>query len=374
MGVGVERISRVYPRVCGGTPPAAPCMTTTTGLSPRVRGNRCELSAVRVGPWSIPACAGEPHQQLRFPSLAPVYPRVCGGTATPAATEPDAPGLSPRVRGNLRRAVTGAMGHGSIPACAGEPLGIPTDPTWARVYPRVCGGTIVVQRHEGEEEGLSPRVRGNLGHLHQPPPQHGSIPACAGEPGPATRRCFHQQVYPRVCGGTRPGLGDQRHQIRSIPACAGEPARCAWRSRREAVYPRVCGGTLRRAVVPRLRQGLSPRVRGNLEQKGADERAAGSIPACAGEPQLPSPNRWPAEVYPRVCGGTPVVVWPTGWERGLSPRVRGNRGGRRPILSVRGSIPACAGEPLPGSKQDGTQDLLFVKISTDMRCCIETFH
>ena len=54
----------------------------------------------------------------------------------------DTMGLSPRVRGNLLRAVRVAGGyHRSIPACAGEPAGYWRVSNEMRVYPRVCGGT-----------------------------------------------------------------------------------------------------------------------------------------------------------------------------------------------------------------------------------------
>ena len=78
-------------------------------------------------------------------------------------------GLSPRVRGNLPR---------SIPACAGEPIGHGRLIAY-RVYPRVCGGT------DSLANGIC-----------------WSIPACAGEP------C---SVLMAKCNR------------RSIPACAGEP-------------------------------------------------------------------------------------------------------------------------------------------------------
>ena len=51
-----------------------------------------------------------------------VYPRVCGGTDTQAELEILAKGLSPRVRGNLRRDRVLANRPRSIPACAGEPM------------------------------------------------------------------------------------------------------------------------------------------------------------------------------------------------------------------------------------------------------------
>ena len=52
-----------------------------------------------------------------------------------------APGLSPRVRGNLGLAYGAAITAGSIPACAGEPAMRPVRVGKAGVYPRVCGGT-----------------------------------------------------------------------------------------------------------------------------------------------------------------------------------------------------------------------------------------
>ena len=51
---------------------------------------------------SIPACAGEP-DQITLPLMASrVYPRVCGGTPTALVVDGIDQGLSPRVRGNPR--------------------------------------------------------------------------------------------------------------------------------------------------------------------------------------------------------------------------------------------------------------------------------
>ena len=54
-----------------------------------------------------------------------------------------------------------------------------------------------------KSQGLSPRVRGNLGMVDAGPFEIGSIPARAGEPSdlPGGRGLF--RVYPRACGGTR---------------------------------------------------------------------------------------------------------------------------------------------------------------------------
>ena len=46
----------------------------------------------------------------------------------------------------------------------------------------------------------------------------------------------------------------------------------------------MCGGTVSVRPVPAALKGLSPRVRGNLQNDERITRKIGSIPACAGEP------------------------------------------------------------------------------------------
>ena len=50
------------------------------GLSPRVRGNPSVQRGCFRCPGSIPACAGEPFRAAGMFPLSRVYPRVCGGT------------------------------------------------------------------------------------------------------------------------------------------------------------------------------------------------------------------------------------------------------------------------------------------------------
>ncbi len=213
-------------------------------------------------------------------------------------------GLSPRVRGNPVAFPPSRRRRRSIPACAGEPPGLPCEGVHTRVYPRVCGGTRLAVSSTVGFPGLSPRVRGNLVFPLSLQPCDGSIPACAGEPHTLPALHYVHEVYPRVCGGT--------------------------------VYPRVCGGTS---------QGLSPRVRGNRYGILDRNNKRGSIPACAGEPSIPACAGEPRRVYPRVCGGTKVEPRFEPATRGLSPRVRGNRTMPTPLAPARRSIPACAGEP-----------------------------
>ena len=317
--------STVYPRVCGGTQLRAQKLGRRLGLSPRVRGNPTPRTRVGRQERSIPACAGEPRRQPPTLPAWPVYPRVCGGTSLSTRMIYPIWGLSPRVRGNPVEGAKVRAKVGSIPACAGEPGRTCTTGNCQGVYPRVCGGTVVIDDVEPGWHGLSPRVRGNRHTGPSRAPDVRSIPACAGEPDDGIPTSRDVKVYPRVCGGT------------SCPA-----------HRREAsmVYPRVCGGTSCWVPPVATNPGLSPRVRGNPERVGLGVAFVGSIPACAGEPHSSRDSGGQDRVYPRVCGGTIAddVLLAVGG--GLSPRVRGNRNARAVPLRYDGSIPACAGEPV----------------------------
>ena len=153
---------------------------------------------------SIPACAGEPRRLIFRPSRIRVYPRVCGGTGSVYSVHVSEMGLSPRVRGNRDQQIPFLVTHGSIPACAGEPLAIPGNPDTLGVYPRVCGGTMVSGTAKNRYPGLSPRVRGNRWQVDAHSFRDGSIPACAGEPSMKPTAFDSARVYPRVCGGTSP--------------------------------------------------------------------------------------------------------------------------------------------------------------------------
>ena len=157
--------------------------TSHQGLSPRVRGNLIAACSSPEHPGSIPACAGEPGCSTAGRYSATVYPRVCGGTPATSSTKRTTNGLSPRVRGNLRRTGDDVHDQGSIPACAGEPYTYQEIPISNMVYPRVCGGTVVIVMNLAPSMGLSPRVRGNPPATIAKAGNLRSIPACAGEPG-----------------------------------------------------------------------------------------------------------------------------------------------------------------------------------------------
>ena len=233
--------------MCGGTQQVGGWLDPFDGLSPRVRGNRWTTPKLPPNGRSIPACAGEPIGVISSSTMASVYPRVCGGTSPSAPVPVSARGLSPRVRGNPVPLLRMTRSRGSIPACAGEPLLSRLFSSSVPVYPRVCGGTVKSGRKGLPGTGLSPRVRGN--HY----------------------------------------IGNLRHiGIWSIPACAGEPDVAGVAGNLPTVYPRVCGGTVMDGSLSlndAYAKGLSPRVRGNQLPVAFFRQGIRSIPACAGEPQ-----------------------------------------------------------------------------------------
>ena len=179
------------------------------------------------------------------------------------------------------------MAVGSIPAPAGEPRGYTSGGSPAWVYPRACGGTLLLPVIGPTLQGLSPRLRGN-------PPRDTMMAS----------------------------------NSRSIPAPAEEPQMTHTLDLYNAVYPRACGGTKHKLGVVLGPMGLSPRLRGNPVVWTPENLFYGSIPAPAGEPTPGFGRCLDAGVYPRACGGTQRRLHPRGTGDGLSPRLRGNLGYR----------------------------------------------
>ena len=105
----------------GGTPSPSSERPSTSGLSPRGRGNPCDGDEPGVHSGSIPAWAGEPASIIWTGDDGTVYPRVGGGTFFRGIGSHATQGLSPRGRGNPILNLVLMFVPGSIPAWAGEP-------------------------------------------------------------------------------------------------------------------------------------------------------------------------------------------------------------------------------------------------------------
>ena len=220
---------RVYPRACGATLCCPGCERRGCGLSPRVRGNRHLVEADLPHGGSIPARAGQPLRPACTIAHTVVYPRACGATAMRYRYDRQSTGLSPRVRGNRRKPVRPSTTAGSIPARAGQPWCRTSPSRFGWVYPRACGATFTASAVAAVYTGLSPRVRGN--HISSVSQSRihilRSIPARAGQPrarnlSPSQRM---RRVYPRACGATccQIAIALSTSLGGSIPARAGQP-------------------------------------------------------------------------------------------------------------------------------------------------------
>ena len=174
--------AQVYPRERGGTWRIFVPSTPLAGLSPRARGNRRLQLTLLEAARSIPASAGEPAQRTFRPGLRRVYPRERGGTSILNTDCTSSTGLSPRARGNPRYPTWGTVLTGSIPASAGEPSASSRKASARGVYPRERGGTSWKCWTRRPSMGLSPRARGNRQRRQREEARVGSIPASAGEP------------------------------------------------------------------------------------------------------------------------------------------------------------------------------------------------
>ena len=255
---------------------------------------------------------------------ARVHPRVCGESGGDPASMSSWSGPSPRVRGIHPRLPAHQGRRGSIPACAGNPGRGRSTGRRSRVHPRVCGESTC-SSDPFQVNGVHPRVCGESG-------LDDDARLAAEGPSPRVRG------IPRAAVATVSLAG-------SIPACAGNPPAPAAVRHRRGVHPRVCGESEEERLPGQVQQGPSPRVRGIPGRAPAAGPAAGSIPACAGNPRRRRGRSTATGVHPRVCGESASRTRSWTDATGPSPRVRGIRRARRVALAEIGSIPACAGNP-----------------------------
>ena len=335
------------------------------GLSPRTRGNQplAAVADLAVGP--IPADAGEPARSSISTSGDRAYPRGRGGTRHHRTRSKRGPGLSPRTRGNHRRAPGDLALSGPIPADAGEPLAYDSAADIIGAYPRGRGGTPRQRRRWRQSMGLSPRTRGNHQVGRSQNGASGPIPADAGEPTTVQGSTTWPRAYPRGRGGTRRqtrrtylrrGLSPRTRGNREyafarrkkggpIPADAGEPEGRYTNTLGRRAYPRGRGGTVHAQPSTACNLGLSPRTRGNPDENPINLAGTGPIPADAGEPMALFPALATLGAYPRGRGGTSWLYLEGKGRKGLSPRTRGNPPSPTPRRWRSGPIPADAGEP-----------------------------
>ena len=172
----------VHPRVGGETEGPAFSVDSSQGPSPRGRGNH-KPSRLTLAPFgSIPAWAGKPTSDGGLDLYEKVHPRVGGETAARPRMANSTTGPSPRGRGNLLWRSSFAPWVRSIPAWAGKPGCRLRSTHRIRVHPRVGGETVLCSAEVLSSRGPSPRGRGNRPRSDLTDAAQRSIPAWAGKP------------------------------------------------------------------------------------------------------------------------------------------------------------------------------------------------
>ncbi len=170
------------------------------GRSPRARGSPKRKTADPIMHRSIPACAGQPHAHGCQQQGSQVDPRVRGAAFAFRFGNPMVAGRSPRARGSHLATAPPPQYIGSIPACAGQPRCARLHGTRGRVDPRVRGAAGKAGLVGQEKTGRSPRARGSRRPHCGNAQGHGSIPACAGQPIERPAPWSVPRVDPRVRG------------------------------------------------------------------------------------------------------------------------------------------------------------------------------
>ena len=192
--------SRDHPRACGEHRDRDGQGGRPGGSSPRMRGAllRRRMHPTRRG--IIPAYAESTQGAKSLVSGAWDHPRVCGEHHVPFTPVLDGRGSSPRMRGARRRMIALRARSGIIPAYAGSTSRHTRKRARYRDHPRVCGEHLALRFAERNQTGSSPRMRG-APLLHHVDRRHaGIIPAYAGSTSGSSRRSCAGWDHPRVCG------------------------------------------------------------------------------------------------------------------------------------------------------------------------------
>ncbi len=236
-------------------------------------------------------------------------------------------------------------------------------PYQTTVHPRGCGEQQDLENRNTTNVGSSPRVRGT--GLRPRSALCGSrfIPAGAGNRRSVQNGPVCLTVHPRGCGeqmsrhvmpwirfGSSPrvrGTGRRNAveclRVRFIPAGAGNSSGRARNTPSLTVHPRGCGEQCTSARRAASRSGSSPRVRGTDYEAQVRHPRPRFIPAGAGNRATPTAAVAAAPVHPRGCGEQSGVAGSGMGRSGSSPRVRGTAGAHGRARAFSRFIPAGAG-------------------------------
>ena len=196
------------------------------------------------------------------------------------------------------------------------------------------------------EGGSSPPTRGTLETSFATRTEIGLIPAYAGNTGPIRARTFHSRAHPRLRGEHSAAAACCGHTPGSSPPTRGTPSTVGRRVGTAGLIPAYAGNTSRRQP-PKHSHRAHPRLRG--EHIGSNTSLGhnpGSSPPTRGTRQRIRTTLTLKGLIPAYAGNTGLVGKPS-HRYTAHPRLRGeHRWQRRGGSTVQGSSPPTRGTPL----------------------------
>ena len=280
-GRGARR-TPVHPHACGEHRTGSPCLSRSSGSSPRMWGTRNFRETVNEHPRFIPTHVGNTPAGAPPPRCASVHPHACGEHDGEIRGRNGSLGSSPRMWGTLVDTVGEGRMLRFIPTHVGNTHRRPSPSDRQSVHPHACG-----------EHGVHPYVRLSV---------IGSSPRMWGTPKPGARARLAARFIPTHVGNT-PVSARQ----------AGYPS----------VHPHACGEHRRLRVSNICGVGSSPRMWGTLREQVQPAADARFIPTHVGNTYGPFLSSCSKSVHPHACGEHISLPLINNSHYGSSPRMWG---------------------------------------------------
>ena len=197
------------------------------GSPPHARGQAFLPVLFDPAPGITPACAGTSCMNCQQRHAAWDHPRMRGDKKQCAAFKVGHWGSPPHARGQVRRNIRPECKRGITPACAGTRQQALPPPRRRWDHPRMRGDKSPVPCALGCPSGSPPHARGQVGCCIEPRNDAGITPACAGTRRPLQTTKATSRGSPPHARGQVPGTGQGGAGMRITPACAGTSL---WRS------------------------------------------------------------------------------------------------------------------------------------------------
>ena len=152
---------------------------------------------------------------------------------------------------------------------------------------------------------------------------HGDHPRTCGEHASCTVLAMSAGIIPAHAGNTSPHLRSDRVS-RDHPRTCGEHAEVDSREfMTMGSSPHMRGTRHPHRLAQPDERGSSPHMRGTLDERDAQDRRVGIIPAHAGNTRRRDTATETCWDHPRTCGEHEYVVKATTYRKGSSPHMRG---------------------------------------------------